>query len=201
MKRVTVLIDGFNLYHALDDNPKLTSFKWLNVAALARSFLHTNESLVDACFFTTIPTWDPVKEKNLRTYLKALETIGTRSIFGEFHKKIIRCKKCGEFFEKYEEKQTDVNIAVELLRQAQADAFDTVIVLSGDSDLIAAIRLVRGTYPQKKVAIAIPPGRRAEQLKSVAHFHLKIRTEQIQNNQFPTIIDLPEGHRIISPYQ
>lgn len=90
MKRVTVLIDGFNLYHALDDNPKLKPYRWLNVAALAKSFLHADESLTETCFFTTIPTWNPEKEKHLRTYLKALENGGVRNIFGEFHKKIIQ---------------------------------------------------------------------------------------------------------------
>ena len=93
-----------------------------------------------------------------------------------------------------------MNIAVELLRQAHTDTFDTAIVLSGDSDLMAALKLVRDIYPQKKIAIAIPPGRRAEQLKSVAHFHLKIRADQILSSQLPNIIELPGGHQIISPY-
>ncbi len=196
-----VFIDGFNLYHAIDNDFRLRKYKWLDVVALAKSLIKPDEQLVEVVFFTTIVTWDPQKQLRHRTYIDALQTRGARIIYGEFHKKDVHCKKCGAIFQKYEEKQTDVNIAVELLRQAHANTFDTAIVLSGDSDLIAALRLVRDIYPQKKIAIAIPPGRRAEQLKSVAHFHLKIRADQIQNNQLPEIIDLPDGHQIISPYQ
>jgi len=196
-----VFIDGFNLYHAIDNDFRLRQYKWLDVVALAKSLIKPHEQLIETIFFTTIVTWDAEKQVRHRTYIDALQIKGARIIYGEFHKKDVHCKKCGAIFQKYEEKQTDVNIAVELLKQAHADAFDTAIVLSGDSDLIAALRLVRDIYPQKKIAIAIPPGRRAEQLKSVVHFHLKIRAEQIKENQLPATISLPDGNKIISPYQ
>ncbi|MGH9629467.1 MAG: NYN domain-containing protein [Bryobacteraceae bacterium] len=41
------------------------------------------------------------------------------------------------------EKMTDVNIAVELLQDAFQGAFDTAILISADSDLIAPIAAVR----------------------------------------------------------
>lgn len=195
-----VFIDGFNLYHAIDNDSRLRPYKWLDVVALAKSLIKPDEQLVETIFFTTIVTWDVGKQIRHRTYIDALQNRGARIVYGEFHKKDVHCKKCGAMFQKYEEKQTDVNIAVELLKQAHADAFDTAIVLSGDSDLIAALKLVREIYPHKKIAIAIPPGRRAEQLKSAAHFHLKIRADQILQNQLPQTIHLPDGHTIISPY-
>ena len=90
MKRVAIFIDGFNLYHALDDNPHLRQYRWLDVVGLAKSILHLDETLVDTCFFTTIVSWDSEKEKQQRAYIKALEWSGAKMIFGEFHKKIIQ---------------------------------------------------------------------------------------------------------------
>lgn len=48
----------------------------------------------------------------------------------------------------YEEKMTDVNIAVELLGDAQDDAFDTAIIISGDSDLTPPVRATLSRYPE-----------------------------------------------------
>jgi len=200
MKRVTVLIDGFNLYHALDGDAKLKRCKWLNVKTLAQSLLKPDEELVDTVFFTTVATWSPEKEKRHRTYLRAVEWSSARVILGEFHKKTVRCKKCNALFTKYEEKRTDVNITVELLRQAHANTFDTAIIVSGDSDLMAAITLVRDQYPGKKLAVAIPPRRKAEQLKSVANFHIKIRRENIEHCLLPPVIDIQGSSKIVSPF-
>ena len=41
---------------------------------------------------------------------------------------------------------TDVNIAVELLQDAFQDAFDTAILISADSDLIAPIAAVKRSF-------------------------------------------------------
>lgn len=194
-------IDGFNLYHAIDDSPALRPYKWLNIVGLSKSLLKENEHLEKAHFFTTIVPWSQKKAERHREYIHALEWAGARIILGEFHRKSVQCKLCGKMFEKYEEKQTDVNIAVELMRYAYEDAFDTAIVISGDSDLTSALQLVKDVHPEKRIAVGIPPGRKAKQLKAVSHFSLKILSEHIIKNQLPPVIDLPSGHRIISPYK
>ena len=53
----------------------------------------------------------------------------------------------------------DVNIAVELLGDAQGDVFDTAMVISGDSDLSSPIESVRWRYSGKRVIVAFPPDR------------------------------------------
>lgn len=57
-RRVAVYVDGFNLYHAIDELnvPKL---KWLNLDALARSLLRPQETLVKCHYFTSIVDWNP----------------------------------------------------------------------------------------------------------------------------------------------
>ena len=63
---------------------------------------------------------------------------------------------------------TDVNIAVKLLGDAMDDAFDTAIVVSGDSDLAGPISDVRERHKQKRVLVAFPPNRASKKLREVA---------------------------------
>ena len=54
---------------------------------------------------------------------------------------------------------TDVNIAVQLLGDAQDKVFDTAIVISADSDLAGPVQAIRSRYPNKRAIIAFPPER------------------------------------------
>ncbi|MCX7015783.1 MAG: hypothetical protein NTW86_25060 [Candidatus Sumerlaeota bacterium] len=38
-KRATVFVEGFSVYHAIDENPMARPFKWLNYAELAQASL------------------------------------------------------------------------------------------------------------------------------------------------------------------
>jgi hypothetical protein len=39
MKRILFFVDGFNVYHALDEEPKYHKYKWLDYSTLARRFI------------------------------------------------------------------------------------------------------------------------------------------------------------------
>lgn len=53
--RTACYIDGFNLYHAVDDLGD-SSLKWTNLASLARSYLRDGDELVRTVFFTALNT-------------------------------------------------------------------------------------------------------------------------------------------------
>lgn len=52
---------------------------------------------------------------------------------GRFQERSRRCRRCGSAWTVFEEKETDVNIAVALLADAVRDRFDTALVVSADS--------------------------------------------------------------------
>jgi uncharacterized LabA/DUF88 family protein len=201
MRRVIAFIDGFNLYHALKSMPLERKFLWLDIQKLASAFITENETLVKTLFFTTVVPWSLEKAAKHQRYTEALRSTGVEIVLGEFHRREQKCPLCNRLFQRYEEKQTDVHIAVQMLKHAQHDQFDKAMLVSGDSDLVPAVRLVRELHPDKSIVIGIPSGRRAEQLKNVSQGHLKIRPFHIMNNQLSSVITLPNGHRIISPYQ
>jgi len=51
MRKVIAYIDGFNLYHAIDDLRK-PHLKWLDLKALAASICGENETLVATKYFS-----------------------------------------------------------------------------------------------------------------------------------------------------
>ncbi|MAF96445.1 MAG: NYN domain-containing protein [Rhodospirillaceae bacterium] len=158
MKRLAVYIDGFNLYHAIDDlrQPHL---KWLDLWALAETLAHPRETVAAVHYFSAFPTWRKKTFARHREYVKALESRGVTVHLASFKKKPRQCFACGATWTDHEEKETDVHVAVQLVADALTNAFDRAILISADSDLAPAIRKVREVAPRKAILVAAPPGR------------------------------------------
>ena len=110
------------------------------------------------------------------TYLEALGTIaGLSTHYGHFLPRSRRCPKCGEQSQTYEEKMTDVNIAVEMVRDAHENLFDAAIVVSADSDLSRPITAIRERFPDKRAIVAFPPNRSSSYLRRIADASFTIR--------------------------
>lgn len=92
-----------------------------------------------------------------------------------------------------EEKQTDVNIAVYLVKEAFNNNYDTAILMSNDTDLIPAIKAVKESFPEKKVGVLFPIDRWSVELKDVCHFWKKVRRKDLSKSQFSNQVQLPSG--------
>ncbi len=189
MARIAVFVDGFNLYHAIDAVPALHKYKWLDLAKLARCFVLPSDEVKAVFYFTAYATWAPEKVEKHKNYVRALEWEGVKPVFGQFRRKDKRCPKCRQPYNTFEEKETDVNIAIRLFQTAISDLYDTAIIISGDSDLIPAIEAVKQTFPNKKIIVVIPIGRRAEALKQTAHGHMKLKVHHLESCQFQSVIN------------
>lgn len=69
----------------------------------------------------------------------------------------------GHSYDTHHEKMTDVNIAVQMLSDAFQDQFDVALLVSADSDLVGLITTLRQLFPLKRVIVAFPPRRCAEE--------------------------------------
>ena len=94
---------------------------------------------------------------------------------------------------------TDVNIAVELLGDAQDDAFDSAIVMSGDGDLASPVRFVRDRYPGRRIIVAFPPGRHSSGLRSEATASFTIGRRVLSRSQLPRRITKSDGYVLTRP--
>lgn len=201
MRRVMAYVDGFNLYFGL----KGSGFKryyWLDVAALAQSLLKPGQQLSATHYFTAsirANGRNTADQKRQNDYLDALTVRGVQSQFGHYLQKTRQCRQCNASWPDYEQKMSDVNIAIQLLVDAFDDAFDTALVISGVSDLTTPIRRLRQRFPHKRVIVAFPPKRQSAELKRVANGYLTIGEDKLRASQLPATITKPDGYGLRRP--
>ncbi len=75
-----------------------------------------------------------------KTYIWCLEHSGVIVELHRFKKSLTFCQKCNQTFNRREEKETDVAIAARLLEILFLDKFDTVVLVTGDTDVVPAVQ-------------------------------------------------------------
>ena len=198
--RAIVYVDGFNLYYGLKSKGWRRLY-WLDLAALSARLLRGNQSLVGIRYFTArISGGQTGKQRRQAKFLRALETLPNLTIqYGHFLRKTRTCMRCGAQWTAYEEKMTDVNVAVQLLGDAQDDNFDTAFIVSADSDLAGPIEAVLERYPDKRVIVAFPPARHSEKLRSVASGSLTLGRKLLKDCQFADKVVRRDGSWVARP--
>lgn len=201
MQRVVAYIDGFNLYFGL----KAAGFKryyWLDVAALAGNLLKSDQELVATHYFTARIRdnhHNTADRKRQNDYIEALQQQGSDVQLGHYLPKPRTCHTCHATWTDYEEKETDVNIAMQLLLDAVDDRFDTALLISADSDLTTPVRALRQRCPRKRVIVVFPPHRRSAELRQVTSGFLILGEDKLRASQLPKIVTKPDGHVLSRP--
>lgn len=206
--KTCLYIDGFNLYYgALKDTP----YKWLNPVLLVGKLFPRNQIVsVKFCSAKISPLpGNPDAPTRQQTYWRALRTIpGLEIVEGHFRCREKRMKvvkpppRTIEVFNT-EEKGSDVNLASHLLLDAFRNRFDVAIVISGDSDLLSPIRMVREELG-KAVGVINPqltsgPYKRPDKrgsagLKQAASFYRgDLSDSQVSGSVFPDILTDAQG--------
>lgn len=193
--RTIVYIDGFNLYHALDDlgEPHL---KWVNLWALSEKLLRGDQQLIAVKYFTAYATWRPGSYRRHQRYVAALEACGVTPVVGRFKAKTVRCHaKCRQTYVTHEEKETDVNIGVHLMADALKNRFDRALIISADTDLNSAVALTRAEAVSKRIDLVAPPGRMAR--NSAALF--EVTKGRVRNSLLPSEVQRTDGQTVKRP--
>ncbi len=185
MKRVIAYVDGYNLYYGIRSKG-WKKFYWLNIQKLAHQFLKSHQMLVATKYFTTIIKHPDDKHQRQRVYLNALQTLPNFHIYyGHFLSETIECRKCGHTYITYHEKMTDVNISVELIRDAFEDHFDVAFLISADSDLVRPVTTIQHSFKDKRVITIFPPKRSSYALKQASGGTLHIGRLELAKSVFP----------------
>lgn len=204
-KRSIIYIDGFNFYYGV---MKGGPYKWLN---LERFFCRLRDNdLVQRIRYFTAEVNGPVHAANQREYLLALTTLPTVDvILGKFKSKQVECRVMGcpvpgrRLFTTFEEKRTDVNIALWILHDAQRDLCDRMVLVSGDSDLLPAITMVKDHWPEKEIIVYIPAKNASRgaalELRAVAHRNKTLPLDLLKKSQFPASVPTGSGRIATKP--
>ena len=87
---------------------------------------------------------------------------------------------------KFEEKRTDVNLATSMLRDAYTNVADSFVLISGDSDFIAPLDLIR--YELGKQVVVFNPKDRKSDLANHASYYRDIPRDLPAKCQLPDAI-------------
>ena len=217
-EQVNFYIDGFNFYHRIKkyQEVKGVCYKWLDYKSLCSSFLRANQELNQIYFFTAVTEYfgEGSNERH-KKYILALESRGIEIIRGFFKKKKTY-KKVENLTTKVqiesvdlEEKQTDVNLASFIIEGAFTNQYDTAFLLSGDSDLIPAIEVVKRNFNNKTLGFVTPPYEGQDTpsnplriqgvngLRKISDFQKNLEFKHLQNHLLPEKIFDPKGELIV----
>jgi hypothetical protein len=202
MTPVCVYIDGFNLYHALLKFGD-ARVKWLDLNALSHRLVSPKSEKVQSIFyFSAFAHWLPDKVARHGIYVKALQARGVTCILGHFKSKDRRCKSCGATWVAHEEKETDVSIGINLLNDAYKQRYEKAYLVTRDSDLMPAVRMIRTEFPTKEiVAVAPPLMGHSNDLITVCHSKQKISPDQVKACLLPEKLQHSDGTIIVRPLE
>lgn len=127
------------------------------------------------------------RDESVSAYKGGLHVRGGRRT-GRYQTKQQTCRSCGSSYIRYEEKETDVNIAVSLVADAAEDFMDAALVVSADSDLVPAIKTAKRIRPDLFIAAAFPPKRYPGELHALMPRSLHIGHNIIRGAQLPEIV-------------
>lgn len=202
MSRVMVYIDGFNLYFGLRSKG-WRKYYWLDLHVLATALLKPGQTLEGVHYFSSRIRANGRNVPDMQRQTTYLEALGTRPTlqthFGHYLEKPKQCRQCGAKWMDYEEKMTDVNIAVQLLADAFDNRFDTALLISGDSDLTTPVRKLRAQFPEKRLIVAFPPGRQSFELKKAANATFTIGEANLRQSQLPAQVQRADGFILQRP--
>jgi uncharacterized LabA/DUF88 family protein len=207
--KTILYIDGFNLYYGC---LRKTPYRWLNLEAFADLLLPANR-IVGVKYFTAKvgarASEDPGKPRRQEVYLRALSTLPrVQVILGSFLSKPhwmpladSAGSKKPQFVQviRTEEKGSDVNIAAHLIHDGHRGTYEAAALVTNDSDLAEAIRIVRHEIGLPVVVFNPQPNKPSYELSKVASIIRPIRTHVLASAQFPDTIRDSTGRSITKP--
>lgn len=201
-KNVSVYIDGFNLYHAIDSLGK-NELKWLSYHKLAESFLRTDERLFRVYLFTSLTIWAEDKKERHQTYMDALRATGVEIVEARFKKAKKYCRRQDRYCKFWEEKENDVAIAVRMIADAHAGSVHRIILVTADTDQLPAVRYIQERFADNiELSLVIPPGRKDQARDLGALFSrspIEIEEGRLRANLLPAKVKAANGEVILRP--
>ena len=209
MNRIVFLVDGFNLYHSVVEASRHlggATTKWLDISSLCSLYLpyiSRDAKLEQIYYFSAfadhLRAIDPGKVQRHEDFIKCLRTTGIVDALARFKARDAQCPRCRWQWKKHEEKETDVGIAVKLFEVFSLDTCDTVVLVTGDTDLAPSVRTAKFWFPHKAVVCIFPYRRKNKELAQLAHKSFNIKPATYCKCQFPDPFPLPDGTSVCKP--
>lgn len=93
-------------------------------------------------------------------------------------------------YKTYEEKRTDVNIAVKIVEDAFLEKYDKAIIMSWDSDIVPAVESVKRNFPQTHFMTLWITGTKGQLIKDRCDEHQVIWYKKMKAHRLPDAIEI-----------
>lgn len=164
--RAALYIDGFNLYHPIKRmGPENNHFKWACLWELGVNLTAPKgQELVKVVFCTAVPSMKQnadQRDRHIR-FNQAQRAHGVIVVEGHYVPEPIEDNGMPTGATKWTEKQTDINVALELIMDGLDNVYDVALLLSADTDQVATARVfTERLVPLGKSLVGIAPPDRA----------------------------------------
>ena len=190
--KINIYIDGLNLFYG---SLKKTPYKWLDLRKMSEKMFPNDEVNQIKYFAARVSARpnDPDQPVRQDTYFQALRTVKNLEIIeGRFltkNAKFALTSNPNKIVQviKTEEKGSDVNLAVHMLRDGFKKEYELAVMVTNDSDLLEPMRIVQQEL-KIPVGLVNPQKRVSYHLKQEAHFIKHIRPNILKASQFPSIV-------------
>ena len=212
MANAIALIDGFNMYHALDAKSRHCGYryhryKWINYWALAECFVPKSDVVLEVRWFTAEAPWAGASGQGKRNRHRELrianQEMGVTVVDGYFRPVQKTCRldvpRALISYGSYEEKRTDVAIAVSIVSLASAKAYDKLVLVTADSDMIPAVEAAKKMHPAGAIINVVPIERRAEALKHYVDAQIRMKEHHLIASVLPNVLQLGNGNIVRRP--
>lgn len=196
--KTAFLIDGFNFYHSI--KPISDRLLWFDYDAYCRHFMRSIDTLHSITYFTALAFWRINAVKRHQVFIRACKSKGINIVLGKFKEKPSQCPSCHQPLLRHEEKATDVNIALSAYRHA-AQGIERIVLVTGDTDLIPAIKMIKTDFPHVVVGVVFPYRRDNRELEREADFHHKTRKAILSSFRLPGQLQTTNGKDISCPVE
>ena len=207
---VRFVVDGFNVYHAIKETTRRAGpdCRWLDLRSLCGSTLQlidpsarTEQVHYFSALAHHLERKRPGTVARHQRYLDALSVTGITIHLGTFKPKDIeyRSDTCHVRLRRHEEKETDVAIASIIVRTAAQHECDALVLVSGDTDLVPALRAARALRPDVMLVSLFPPYRSNRAFDACVDARFKISPRQLAAHQLPRVVVTTDGRGIDRP--
>lgn len=227
--RVAFIVDGFNLYHSIKAAEKAVAtrpLKWLDIAALCGSYVkHFGRSarLGGVHYFSALArhleAHNPEVVGRHEAYIAALRSTGVEVTLASFKRKdqyipFTQCQfrvwpfrrplrlpfpRATVISQRYEEKETDVAITAKMFELMHTGAADAVVLVTGDTDVLPAIRTAQRLFPSMPLCVCFPFRRFNRELSLAVPQSFKVKAQQYARYQLPDPVVLADGTTVAKP--
>jgi hypothetical protein len=145
---------------------------------------------------------EPEAQARQDRYIEALRALHPGSltvIKGQFQEKQRTCRACGAEWVSYEEKQTDVNIAVHLVADVAAKRSDSYMLMTADTDILPAVRMAWSADPSANIFAHFPPHRGSNAIRRMMPSSRRTTVQRIREALLPLVVRAANGSTFHCP--